>query len=358
MVNQEKFNTIILVSSNSVHARRYLEGISPYFKQIVFITNNNVDIELSDKLIIKEFNFKLLNFRVQKQLAQLINLYPDAIIHVHQANSYAYHTFKALKLLKNTYKTILTTWGSDILVLPHKNRYFKKMVQFNLSVANIVTSDSLFMSSEIKKLCPEIKEIQTINFGMKGFPDKLDLSGKENIILSNRLHKKFYNVDKIITAFYHFTKNDYANNDFKLIIAASGDETTNLKNLVKEYNLQNKVFFTGMLSVNELKELYLKAKLFISIPDSDATSLSVLEAMGYGCYPILSNLPANLEWVINGINGTICENNSELDKIIKKSYDIISKPEEFFKIANFNYQLIKQKAIFEDNICKFLALYN
>lgn len=356
MISTQKFTTLILVSSNSVHARRYLEGVLPYFKQVVFVTNNNLDVQLADNLVIKEFNFKLLNFRVRKQLAELINHYHNTIIHVHQANSYAYHIFKSLRLVKNKYKIILTTWGSDILVLPDKNIFLKKMVQFSLASADIITSDSLFMSSKIKQLCPQIQEVQTINFGMKNFPGSLDLSQKKNIILSNRLHKKLYNVDKIIIAFYEFSQNPlYA--DFKLIIAASGGETENLKKLVVQYEILDKVMFTGMIGVDELKELYLKAKIFISIPSSDATSLSVLEAMGYGCYPILSNLPANLEWVINGINGTICENNDKLDKDLENALKIIMNKEELVRIANFNYGLIKQKAVFEDNLQKFLQLY-
>lgn len=355
---KKEFATLILVSSNSVHARRYLNGVLPYFKQVLFVTNNSVDLELSANLVIKTFNFKLVNFKLKKQLATLINQYPEAIIHVHQANSYAYHTFKSLELVKNKHKILLTTWGSDVLVLPYKNIFFKRMVQFNLAAADIVTSDSLFMSSEIKKLCPQVKDLYTINFGMKNFPGSLDLTQKENIIFSNRLHKKLYNVDKIITAFHEFIQNNLLYVDFKLVIAANGDETENLTKLVMQYGIENQVIFSGMLGADELKKLYLKAKIFISIPSSDATSLSVLEAMGYGCYPILSNLPANLEWVIDGINGSICENNDCLMNTMENAFKIIANKEEFCKIANFNYQLIKQKAVFEDNLQKFLQLYS
>jgi hypothetical protein len=44
---------------------------------------------------------------------------------------------------------------------------------------------------------------------------------------------------------------------------------------------------------------------YLSLPASDSVSVSVLEAMGHGCIPILSDLPANRELVDDGRNGLI-----------------------------------------------------
>lgn len=357
-MNNKKFETLILISSNSVHARRYLDGVLPYFNKVIFITNHSNELQQHDNLITKVSKFKLLNLKVRKQIRTVINSYPEAIIHVHQANSYAYHTFKALKRVKVKHKTILTTWGSDILLLPKKNIFYKKMVRFNLKMADIITSDSIYMSDEIKRLCKKVKNVETINFGMKDFPETLDLNQKENIILSNRLHKKLYNIDKIITGFSKFLIKNPQYSDFRLIVAASGVEIEHLENLADGYELQDNIIFTGMLSSDELKYWYKKAKIFVSIPSSDATSLSVLEAMGYGCYPILSNVPANLEWIDPGINGIIVKNNDDLDIEFKNVIAGLQNTEKYKKIAIYNYELIREKAVFENNIKKFLNLYD
>jgi glycosyltransferase involved in cell wall biosynthesis len=108
-----------------------------------------------------------------------------------------------------------------------------------------------------------------------------------------------------------------------------------------------------MLSYTELIEYYKQSRIFISIPSSDASSLSVLEAMGYGCYPILSNIPANLEWVLDGINGNICQNLDSLEMSIRYTLENA----DFDKTAEFNHKLIGQKAVFENNLPKFLELY-
>lgn len=349
--------TIIVVGSNSVHSQRYVDAISYYFRQIIFITNHSNNSVLPGNITVIPLNFKLTNLKVRLQIAKIIHSYPESIIHIHQANSYAYHTLKALKRVKSKHKTILTTWGSDVLLLPHKNLFFKHMVKFNLANSDAITSDSLFMSAKIKELCPQAKNIHTINFGMHNFPEHLDLTHKEDIILSSRLHKKLYNIDLIIHGFANLIDKcpQYAN--YRLIIAGSGDETENLQRLARTLNIEQKVEFVGMLSSKDLATLYAKAKLFLSIPNSDATSMSVLEAMGYGCYPILSNLPANLEWVLDDINGIICQNLPALHLDIELGIERIANNSVYKKVANFNYDLIRQKAMFEDNIQKFIQLY-
>jgi glycosyltransferase involved in cell wall biosynthesis len=214
------------------------------------------------------------------------------------------------------------------------------------------------MSARIRELVPEIKELHTINFGIQNFPEQLNLEYKEDIILSNRLHKPLYNIDKIILGFKNLIINYPNYNNYRLVIAASGTETGRLKEMITQLNLTDKVEFLGMLSYPELITWYKRAKIFVSIPETDATSLSVLEALGYGCYPVLSNLPANLEWVIDEINGTICQNISLLDKDLAHALNRVENTTKYQNIAQFNYTLINEKAVFKQNLTKFLRLYS
>jgi glycosyltransferase involved in cell wall biosynthesis len=347
--------TIALVGSNSIHTIRYLLAIAPHFKQIIFITNNvwQFDTSCPENVIIYKTNFKLLNLSCRKKIAIILQKHQIKLVHIQQANSYAYHTLKAIKNFKLNCKTILTTWGSDILVLPKKNIFFRHLVKFNLNNAHIITSDSLYMSEQIRGLAPLAKTIYTINFGIQNFPDHVNMHLKQNIILSNRLHKPLYNIDKIISAFARLINNNPHFADYKLIVAATGVETDKLVSLAAELGVAKSVNFVGMLNYSELINYYKIARVFISIPSSDASSLSVLEAMGYGCYPILSNIPANLEWVLDGINGVICQNNNTLETYIKYALENT----EFEKTSLFNYDLIRKKAVFENNLTNFINLY-
>ncbi len=343
---------IILVGANSVHTLRYLVGISPFVNNIVFITNNTDGLELPSNIVAHVINFSLYNLRARSQIAKIISNYEGSIIHIHQANSYAYHTLKAIK--SKNFKTILTTWGSDVLLLPKQSYIFANMVKFNLANSDIVTSGSLYMSSKILELCPSVKQLHTINFGIQNIPANVaDLSVKENIIFSNRLHKPLYNIDKIILA---FDKLINQHPDYKLVIAGSGSETSILKKLAKNLDLhENQIIFTGMLDHEELIKWYKKAKYFVSIPISDSTSMSLQEALAYGCYPIVSNLPANLECIINNINGIINQNPNNLCSDLVQAINL--PIENLSYSSTFNYNLIRQKSVFKDNIQKFISLY-
>ena len=78
------------------------------------------------------------------------------------------------------------------------------------------------------------------------------------------------------------------------IIAASTDKNRKVK-LVRDRRLD----------AAAQDRQYARATWYLSLPASDSVSVSVLEAMGHGCIPLLSDLPANHELVRHGENGLV-----------------------------------------------------
>lgn len=75
--------------------------------------------------------------------------------------------------------------------------------------------------------------------------------------------------------------------------------------------------------------------------------------MGNGAIPIVSNIPSNREWVVNGVNGRLFRNFKELDEIL--SNEIL----DYDEIRKINYKLIlnrgtytKQMQKIEKFLCK------
>lgn len=335
---------LLLVSSNTIHTYKYLQLVEDYFDEILLITDeksavyNYPTIELS-------FNLKVKNlFSTVKQIKKQIADFQPTVIHIHQANSYAFYALLASR--KTKIPTILTAWGSDILVIPKSNFLLKKMVQFNLKTADFLTSDSTFMAAEMKKLAPSINKILIANFGIDVTPINCP---KENIVYSNRLHKKLYRVDKIIEAFARFKQNN-ERKDWRLVVAATGNETESLKDKANELGLTDDVEFVGWIQKEDNEQWYSKAKIWVSIPESDATSISLLEAMACGSIPVVSDLPANREWIQSGVNGIVVED-LESDFI---SDALLLNQEEAIEL---NKQRIDQDGTKEANREKFLKLY-
>jgi glycosyltransferase involved in cell wall biosynthesis len=88
----------------------------------------------------------------------------------------------------------------------------------------------------------------------------------------------------------------------------------------------------------------------------DGTSVSLLEAMGSGAFPIVTDIPANREWIVNGENGflvPIDEERSLAEKIVEaiRNQDLIKRSRKK------NFYLIKEKALWPVTIAKTKEIY-
>jgi glycosyltransferase involved in cell wall biosynthesis len=334
---------LLLISSNTIHTYKYLQLVEDYFDEVLLITNEKSKV-YDYPTVELNFNLKIKTlFSTVKEIKKQIELFQPSIIHIHQANSYAF--FALLACRKSFIPTVLTAWGSDVLILPKSNFLLKKMVRFNLRNADFLTSDSIYMAQEMEKISPLKNRIIIANFGIDVTPITCE---KENIIYSNRLHKKLYRVDKIIEAFSLFYTNN--NTDWKLVIAATGTETDTLKIKAAELNLEHAIEFVGWIQKEDNEKWYSKAKIWVSIPESDATSISLLEAMACGCIPVVSDLPANREWIQSGLNGIIV-NDLESDFIS----DALKL--NLAEAINMNKNRIEKDGTKASNRFKFIQLY-
>jgi glycosyltransferase involved in cell wall biosynthesis len=337
---------LLIIGSNSIHVYNYINLVKDYFDEIILITNKKRE-GTDVKTIELDFHLKLSSrLKTVAKIKKLIQEYSPSIIHIHQVNSYAYYSLLAAR--KSSAPKILTAWGSDILLSPKNSFLLKKMVQFNLRHADFLTSDSEFMAEEIRSLLPRRKlDILIANFGIEIIEKDML---KENIIYSNRLHKKLYQIESVINAFKLFLENSI-DKSWKLVIAATGEETNNLKSMVEHLNLKGNVEFVGWVDQEKNVEYYSKARLFVSIPESDATSISLLEAMAYGCIPVLSDLPANREWIDDGKNGIIV--NSPSENIFERALKL-----NISEVASINKRIISEKGTKVANKKKFMQLYD
>lgn len=348
---------IVIVGSNSIHCQRYIAGVVATDEFEVCLISNQKIAEFADLDSLK-VSFALRNIKAVKQIrAYLKDIAPD-VVHIHQANSYAWHTLRAIAKLARRPKVILTAWGSDVLILPKQGKLMRRMVEYNLRHVDMITSDSLFMSATIADLLGKVsRPIHTINFGIQNLPELANITTKHKLILSSRLHKKLYQIDKIIQAFATLVRHDLIAAEYCLVIAGGGEESANLQQLVQDLGINSQVVFTGMLDYVELVQLYQQAQIFVSVPESDGTSSSLLEALAYGCVPVLSNLPANLEWILDQVNGFITPEVGQLEQQLLVAITLTQNSAQYQKLVAFNHQMILDKASFAINLRKFIELY-
>lgn len=332
---------ILQVGSNSVHVSSYLQALSALSHSNLLLVEEkcNFDGVTEEKIIsFRSTNpFKWISaYRSLK--AFLKNAQPD-VIHIHQVNRLAYMVSRAAQ--KCAIPVLTTAWGSDVLLVPKKNAFFKFLVRKTIERSNVVTADAQDMIAAMKALVPN-QQYELLQYGI----DPIVSAQKERLVFSNRLHKSLYRIDQVIRYFHAFHAN-YP--DWKLIIGGTGDQTEALKEQVQTLGLNDAVSFVGWLQKEENAQYYAKSAIYISIPESDGMSVSVLEAMSAGCIPIVPNLPVSKEWISDKVNGII-ENESENPLLEALRLD---QP----KVAEQNAELIAERATRQASIIRFNALY-
>ena len=329
---------LILSDGKAPHTWKWIKELSKYF-DVYLITLNGYDKQLLQSIDKKKIyivnesvsatggNFKLLlkYFDIKKIVGKLNPKY----INAHYISSYG--VLAALvKRASPHLKLVQSAWGSDILVTPFESRIKRSITKFALQYADLITSDSFYMSDKITELIDN-KTIMTFAFGLEGITDE-QISKDSNLIFSNRVLSDNYNIEKIIRWF-----DSLNDKDLKLVIAHDGEKRAELEALCVSLNIAEQVEFVGFVTKKEQDSFYKKAKYYISIPTSDSTAVSLLEAMAFGCYPIVSNIPANREWIIDGCNGSFFVEDMSLPKVEEN-------------ISSINQKIIMKRAIFSQSI--------
>jgi glycosyltransferase involved in cell wall biosynthesis len=291
---------VLNIGSKSIHVSSFLKRMNE-LDQYLFVEEPCQYLTKE-----KEFVFKIRSINILKiliislKIKRTLNKINPDCIHIHQLNRFAFFVC----LLSNKRIPIISTaWGSDVLIMPWKNKLYFNITKFLLKRSKYVTADSIDMISKMKEIVASDSKYIHLQYGI----DYVRKENKQNIIYSNRLHKPLYRISQIISYFSEFKKNDI--DDWRLVIAGEGEETNILKDTVKDLNLKDSVEFLGWLDKIQNQHYFSISKAYVSIPSSDGTSVGLLEAMSAGCIAIVSDLEVSKEWINHMENGIVEQKN-------------------------------------------------
>lgn len=111
-----------------------------------------------------------------------------------------------------------------------------------------------------------------------------------------------YRHDLILKSFAILHEKGY---DFSLVIVGDGIQLPYLKELTKKLHLADKVIFTGRIPNDQLPGLLQQSNYYISMPVTEGVSASLFEAMATNCYPIVTDIPGNQNWIRHRQNGQL-----------------------------------------------------
>ncbi|MEZ4651616.1 MAG: glycosyltransferase [Candidatus Eisenbacteria bacterium] len=113
-------------------------------------------------------------------------------------------------------------------------------------------------------------------------------------ILSIRWFKRLYDVATLIRALGILKAEGVR---FHATVAGEGPEEANLRALAAELGLGDTVEFPGKLTEDGVVTELSRHEIYVSTSTTDGASSSLFEALAMGCYPVVTDIPANQEFL-------------------------------------------------------------
>lgn len=193
---------------------------------------------------------------------------------------------------------VLTAWGSDILVTPRQSRWMRALVGWTLRRADLITADSQDMLEEIRRYGPRAP-LQEVLWGADTDHFRPADPAREAgpfTILSLRNWEPNYRIDTLLRAFAALRR-ERPQAQARLLLLGGGPDAEALRGLAAALGVSDAVDFTGRVDDTGMQRAFQAAQVSVSVPASDATSVSLLESMACGLAVVVSDLPANRQWI-------------------------------------------------------------
>jgi len=253
---------------------------------------------------------------------------------------------------------VISVAGSDLLVHGSNSLFFDRIVKYVLARADAVNSVSKHMTERLislgvkpEKIHQFPKGIDIGKFNIEG-RTTVEASGKIRVI-SIRNFEKVYNLELLLDAVPYVIENY---KDIEFVLIGDGSLRDSLINKARETGIQGKVDFKGFVDNKEIPKYLKSSDIYVSTSLSDGCSVSLLEAMACGAFPVVSDIPANRDIVDDGVNGYLFDVNSPEDLANKLLLAIEEK--DLRRAASIgNYELIKDNFEMELIMERLLNIY-
>ena len=142
----------------------------------------------------------------------------------------------------------------------------------------------------------------------------------------------------------------------RFFIAGDGPERGSFEKEAKNLNVNSSVQFLGRVPHEEMANLLTQADIYVSTSLYDGTSVSLLEAMACGTFPIVTDIPSNQEWISDGENGFLIPIGDEA-AFARKIVEATKNDKLLSEVRLRNPKLIEEKALWGNNVKKLDEIY-
>ena len=254
---------------------------------------------------------------------------------------------------------IVTTHGSDLRMAISKGPFLKRIFTYVCQKAHRLICVSEGMRQDLESMGIDMTKTTVLPMGVDesffkiGMGGKRGLSKRDCVILSNRNLQPIYNVSQLIRAI-PIVLEEHPN--VKFWIAGEGREEDDLKNKVDELGVSPSVQFLGRIPHEKMPDLLGETDIYVSTSTTDGASVSLLEAMASGAFPVVTDISANREWITDGENGFLVPTGNEAF-LARKIVEALRRPELRATAVERNRIFVEEKGALRDHVRQLSNLY-
>jgi glycosyltransferase involved in cell wall biosynthesis len=282
----------LLGDANSVHLRRWAQEMAARGFRINIVTARPQPLEGIAQVVLPPVHRSAdWLWRVGAARRAVAALAPD-LVHAHYVTSYG---FLAARIGRRP--LVMTAWGSDLLLTPRRSALMRMLTGWTLRQADVVTGDSLDLVAAADAYGLRRPAVQ-LHWGadMARFAP-VDWSARAPFeIVSLRSWEPNYRIPVILQAVATLHR-EAPQRPLHLHLLGGGPDEAALRAQAQALGLAGVVSFHGRLDDAGMAAVLARCKASVSVPASDATSVSVLESMAAGVPVVASDLPANRQWL-------------------------------------------------------------
>jgi glycosyltransferase involved in cell wall biosynthesis len=270
-----------------------------------------------------------------------------------------------LAALSGFHPFVLMSWGSDILVHAERNAEWRNATTVALNAA-----DGFFCDCQAVRVAARCYAAIS-NEGIVQFPwgvkrgsfsalgpsesrEKLGFDPDTFVFISTRCWEPIYDIEVLLRAFQRAHQEDQR---LRLLLLGDGSMANRIHSFIADFGLGAVVIAPGIIARKDIARWFRTANAYLSCAKSDGTSVSLLEAMATGLPAVVTDLPSNRAWIVEGENGWLGRVGSSEDFSHRILLTANTSPRDLAAISKRNQEIVAERADWDKNFPKLLGFY-
>jgi glycosyltransferase involved in cell wall biosynthesis len=305
----ERLGLAFLGDPNSIHLRRWVSFFAERGHLVTLLVPQGLELEpgLPDSIEVERFRrfnprspFAPFGFvRSRASLRKAVARVGPDILNAHFLTEYGWHAWMA-----GFHPYAITLWGSDIYVGPRKWRAVRMMARLTLRAADLVMADSEDLRRGAEELGARPDRAELIGWGVDlarfsggsapaALRSRLGLDGRR-VVFSPRAITPLYRQNVVVDALARLPS------DVSVVMSRHNSDPAEVEGIERHaaaLGLADRLVLVPSIAHDEMPDFLRLADVVVSVPVSDSTSVTTLEAMACERQVVAADLPSVREWL-------------------------------------------------------------